>query len=358
METGQGGAPTRLQAVLHATLLALIVGWVLTIGKGIFVPIVFSILVVYMMVGLTKLLAKTPLIGAQLPLKVRYVLAIVVCSLVLGAMALLVLANVERLRLLAPQFQASLLSTIQALAVRFGVENEPTWATIRQIFLDRVSIQSLIGTTMASAGSIIGTFVVVGLYVTFLLVERQTLNVKIENVSTDPRQVARLRQIIANINARVGSYLALKGILGVALGVISWIILRLIGVEFAAFWGILIAMLNFVPYIGSVLSVALPVLLAVVQFGDFNTVLLVLVSLSVVQFVIGNFLDPFLMGNSLNLSPFVILVSLTVWSALWGIAGAFLAIPITAIMAIVFSEFDGTRGIAILLSRNGTLSTR
>ena len=80
-----------------------------------------------------------------------------------------------------------------------------------------------------------------------------------------------------------------------------------------------------------------------------------LVPLVVIQFVIGNFLDPYIMGNSLNLSPFTILVSLAVWSAMWGIAGAFLAVPITAIMAIVFSEFAGTRPIAVLLSRNGKL---
>jgi predicted PurR-regulated permease PerM len=61
------------------------------------------------------------------------------------------------------------------------------------------------------------------------------------------------------------------------------------------------------------------------------------------------------MGNSLNLSPFVILVSLAVWSALWGIPGAFLAVPITACMVLVFAEFSGTRPIAILLSRNGEI---
>ncbi len=77
--------------------------------------------------------------------------------------------------------------------------------------------------------------------------------------------------------------------------------------------------------------------------------------LAVAQFVIGNFLDPYVMSNSLNLSPFAILVSLTVWSALWGVAGAFLAVPITATMTIVLSEFAGTRPIAVLLSRDGRL---
>jgi predicted PurR-regulated permease PerM len=63
------------------------------------------------------------------------------------------------------------------------------------------------------------------------------------------------------------------------------------------------------------------------------------------------------MGNSLNLSPFVILVSITVWGALWGIPGAFLAVPITACMAMVCAEFEATRPIAVLLSRNGEVAT-
>ena len=91
------------------------------------------------------------------------------------------------------------------------------------------------------------------------------------------------------------------------------------------------------------------------QFADPGGVLALLVPLIVLQFVIGNFLDPYVMGSSLNLSPFAILVSLAVWSELWGVPGAFLAVPITAIITIVLSEFPGTRPIAVLLSRNGRL---
>ncbi len=93
--------------------------------------------------------------------------------------------------------------------------------------------------------------------------------------------------------------------------------------------------------------------MALVQFGDFGSALALLAALAVVQFVIGNFIDPYVMGNSLNLSPVAILASLTVWSGLWGIAGAFLAVPVTAIMVIVLSEFAGTRPVAVLLSRTG-----
>jgi predicted PurR-regulated permease PerM len=73
------------------------------------------------------------------------------------------------------------------------------------------------------------------------------------------------------------------------------------------------------------------------QFGDLGTVLALLVALSLCQVVIGFFLNPWLMGSSLNLSPFVILVSITVWGALRGIPGAFLAVPVTACMAMVIA---------------------
>jgi predicted PurR-regulated permease PerM len=91
------------------------------------------------------------------------------------------------------------------------------------------------------------------------------------------------------------------------------------------------------------------------QFADLNYVLLILLALSASQFLIGFFLDPYLMANSLNLSPFVILVSLAVWSALWGIAGAFLAVPITACIVLVCAEFEATRPLAVLLSRDGRI---
>jgi predicted PurR-regulated permease PerM len=107
--------------------------------------------------------------------------------------------------------------------------------------------------------------------------------------------------------------------------------------------------------VGSVLGVVFPVLMTIVQFEDPGTALSMLALLTALQFGIGNFLDPYVMGNSLNLSPFAILLSLAVWSELWGVPGAFLAVPITAILAIVVSEFAGTRPIAVLLSSNGRL---
>lgn len=96
-----------------------------------------------------------------------------------------------------------------------------------------------------------------------------------------------------------------------------------------------------------------PALMAALQFGGVWPGVMTGLALSVPQVAIGNFIDPWLMGRSVNLSPFVILASLVVWSTIWGVSGAILSVPITAILVIVLSEFQGTRPIAVLLSLDG-----
>jgi predicted PurR-regulated permease PerM len=346
---------TRLQVVVHGSILALIIGWVLHIGKDVIVPIVFSVLVVYVIVGLTRLMHSVPVLGRRLSIRVRHVLSALIFALVLGGVVYLVIANRDSVVALAPQYQESVLATIQKLAVLFRIETEPTWETLRQDLFATINVQSLLGSMVASASSILVTILAVALYASFLLIEQGSFAAKLANLSSNPRNVDRIRQITTDINARIGSYLALKALLSLLLGAASWGVMALFGLEFAAFWAALIAVLNFIPYIGSFLGVLFPAVMSIVQFADPGGVLALLVPLIVLQFVIGNFLDPYVMGSSLNLSPFAILVSLTAWSGLWGIPGAFLAVPITAIMAIVFSEFAGTRPIAVLLSRNGQL---
>ena len=343
----------RLRGLAFGTVLLVCVGWVLHVGKEIIVPAVFGAVVAYIVVGLADAFARLPGLGRRLPSRLRYLVSFVVIGLVGLLFAYLVMSNKERALALAPQYQQSLLAAIQRVAVFFGFETEPTWATLRRDLVAQLDLQRLFGSLLASVGSVVVTFVVVCLYATFLLLERRSFATKLANLSDDPARVARIREVIEAINRRIGSYLALKTLVSLLLGVSSYVVMRAFGLEFAALWAMLITLLNFVPYVGSVLGVVFPVLMAVVQFDDLGTLLTLLASLTALQFAIGNFLDPYLMGNSLNLSPFAILVSLAVWSELWGVPGAFLAVPITAIVTIVFSEFPGTRPIAVLLSRSG-----
>jgi predicted PurR-regulated permease PerM len=345
----------RLQAVFYGVFLAVLVGWVLYVGKSIFVPIVFSVMVAYVIVGMVRLQQRIPVLGPRLPTGLCYTLSILGIGLVIAAVVGLIVANVGVVVERLPEYQASLLSQVQRLAAAAGVEAEPTWQALQQDFLQSINLQGLIGSTVVSVTSMLASLVIVLLYVTFLLVEQRVFSRKVERLSDDPEDTRRIHGVVRDVNARIGTYLAMKTMINILLGLVSWIILEVMGVQFAAFWAVVIAMLNYVPYIGSFLGVIFPVALAVVQFGEAGPVIMLAVLLIVAQFVIGSLLDPWLMGSSLNLSPFAILTSLAIWSSLWGIAGAFLAVPMMAVLMIVLASFQGTRPIAVLISSNGDL---
>ena len=127
------------------------------------------------------------------------------------------------------------------------------------------------------------------------------------------------------------------------------------GVEHSIFWAFLIFLLNFIPNIGSVIAVFLPVVMTLIETESPGTALGLALALTAVQQLLGSFVEPRMMGSSLNISPFVVLVSLTVWGSMWGITGMFLCVPLTVVAMIIMAEFPNTRPIALMLSRDGNL---
>jgi predicted PurR-regulated permease PerM len=343
----------RFRALVYGTAFTVLLGWVLYVGREILVPIVFGVMVTYVVLGAARLLGRLPLLGPRLPVQVRYALS---SLLMLGALVLLgwlTVRSLDRLNAQVPHYQSRLVALVGRGSAWLGIESEPSWDSIRRTVRDHVELQKLAGAMLGGVGAVLGGMGVVGVYAAFLLVERRHFDAKLDGLSGDPERAARLRRVVTDINHRIGTYLALKTALSVLLGLASWLILAGLRVELAGFWALLIGLFNYAPYIGTVLGVALPALFAMLQFGDLRTTLIVAGALSVLQFLIGSLLDPYVMGSSLNLSPFAILVSLTVWTALWGIPGAFLAVPLTASLAMVLAEFEGTHALAILLSEKG-----
>ena len=209
----------RFQALVSGAVLALIIGWVLYIGKAVFVPVVFGVLVVYVIVGLTRLLQRIPLLGRVLPLQVRQALSVAVIAAGVTAVVYEVITYANNFLEHAPQYQESLLAAIQRGAVFFRIETEPTWATLRRDVLAQLDMQKLVGSTVASVSSLAASVVFMFLCAGFLLLEQRSFAAKVANITNDPRNAARIRGIVADINARIGSYLALKTFLSILLGV-------------------------------------------------------------------------------------------------------------------------------------------
>jgi predicted PurR-regulated permease PerM len=128
-----------------------------------------------------------------------------------------------------------------------------------------------------------------------------------------------------------------------------------VGVDFAGFWAVMVFFFFYVPTIGSILAIAAPALLTLVQFDHLTPFLIVLLVIGTIQVVMANVVEPAVMGRSLNLSPLVVIVSLMVWGTIWGVVGMFLCVPIMVVLLIVFAHFEATRPVAILLSADGRI---
>ncbi len=349
----------RFRNIVYGVALTLMIGWILYIGKNVFVPVISSVILAYIVTALAERIRLIPELGPLVPASIRFTISILVIAAIIGAFVYLIIANLNQLIALTPQYQARLLAFIQGLFTsfgeEFGVETEVTWETIRRDIFGGISLQSLVGSTVTSVSVIVGSMFVVFVYTGFALSERRLFERKLERLTDDPDDARRLSEIVSIINTRIGDYLVTKTLVNLILGLMSYALIAFMGLDFAAFFGVFIAIANYVPYIGSVIGVAVPVAIAVVQFGDITMILIALIGLSACQIIVGSLIEPNLMGRSLNLSPFVVLVALTSWGSLWGIAGALLSVPITAILVIILSEFDGTRPVAILLSQGGKI---
>jgi predicted PurR-regulated permease PerM len=160
----------------------------------------------------------------------------------------------------------------------------------------------------------------------------------------------QISSILGNIDDQVRQYLMTKTLISGATGVLTSLVLWILGVDFALLWGFLAFLLNFIPNIGSVISTLLPFSLSLLQFESLTIPVLVLALLGTIQVSMGNVVEPKVMSFSLNLSALVILISLIFWGWLWGIWGMILAVPFTATLKIVFENIEPLRPISVLMS--------
>jgi AI-2 transport protein TqsA len=194
-------------------------------------------------------------------------------------------------------------------------------------------------TALLSNGFLIVIFVV------FLLIGR----------NPHQRQIGIYAEIESTIRHYIATVTALSAVTGLLVGIVLWVM----GLHMALLFGLLAFLLNFIPNIGSIIAVLLPIPVAVTQFQDPWMVLAVVAVPGSIHMTIGNFIAPRLMGRGLELHPVTVLLALAFWGLLWGIVGMVLAVPIVAVLRIVLSRFTATRSIANLLAGElpGTVAT-
>ena len=198
---------------------------------------------------------------------------------------------------------------------------------------------------LTNASSTLATGLLVLLIVAFMLVEAPSLPPKLQAAfSVTSEGEEQLRQIFNSINR----YMLIKFITSLGTGICIWIWLRIFGIEYAVALAVAAVLFNFIPIVGNIFMAVPAVLIALVQ-ANFSTALLVTLGYVIVNGIIGNVVEPRLMGRELGISSVVVLLSLLFWGWVFGPIGLFLSVPLTMILAVALNASPHTRPIAIML---------
>ncbi|MFV0384652.1 AI-2E family transporter [Paracoccus sp. (in: a-proteobacteria)] len=219
--------------------------------------------------------------------------------------------------------------------------------------LSNFNITGWIRSLAGQASGIFSGSVLVILFVGFMFAEQVWFPLKVERLTGDPSRALHVRRIIGSIMHRVNRYLLVKAGVSAVTASAVWLIFTFAGLGLAGPIALLTFILNFIPSIGSIIATIIAAVLAFVLSGDTTLTLIIGLACTLVQFIIGNVLDPMLLGQTLRLSSFGIILSLAFWGAIWGMPGMFLAVPIMVALMIVCAHIPWLRPVAVLLSREG-----
>ena len=333
-----------------AILATISVFYVLVAGQAFLVPLAVSVMIWYVINALSRTYAKL-IPGINQPNILTTVVSLISIAAFIGFVVDMIQFNLVHVSAAAPQYKASF-----EVLVTKAVASFPSLELINFSKLSQgIEIGPVVLTLVGAFQSMLGSVFLVPIYVLFLMLEQGTFKQKIQTIFPDQNNHDSIMSILTHVQDDIQTYLWIKTVTSTLTGFISYFVLLAVGVDFAAFWAFTIFLLNFIPTIGSIIATLFPALLALIQFEAVTQFIIVLICVGSVQLMVGNFLEPKMMGNSLNVSPFVVMMSLTLWGSIWGVAGMFLSVPITVILLIVFAHSPKTRYLAILLSGDGDL---
>ena len=330
-------APSRRP--LLALLATVAVVWLVRAAASVLVPLAFALFLVVLFDPLRERLAAR--VPGRLAVGVTFLVAVALLAAFGWALTEILGDAITGLADYQPQLDA-LRDRARQLPV--GVP-------------DTDDLEGPLQAAVLSVWSVVGVVVLVYALFVLALAEVPHWGRKLRDRFDDPVSAEAVRTT-RRIARQVQRFVAVQAFTSVLTGVLTGLFCWALGLDVALLWGLLAGLLNFVPTLGSIVSVVPPALFALLQYGVGWQAPAVLVGLGLIQIVLGAYVDPKLQGRYLELSAFVVLVSITFWTWAWGVAGAFIAVPLTAALVVALAEFEGTEWVARLLTRDAPPADR
>lgn len=330
----------RVLIPLIGVLTLIAAGFVLKVAQAVILPLVIAWFLSYLLAPPVNFLARH-----RIPTAPAVAVVMVLLFGFLYLTGLFLYSRVLTFVAEYPKYADQLAQIITAVTDRYSL---PDWLALDTIDWKHETGQQLI----AFSGSFIsftGNLAMVLVFLIFMLLGKPYFGGKVQRAFPD-EQGKRVAKVTASIAKQISRYLYVKVILSTVSSVLVWIVLVIGKSDFPLSWAFLAFLLSFIPSIGIIIASIPPVLLALVQFyPNCWPAAGIAAALLVIHQIIGCLAEPKVMGDSLNLSPMVILLSLVFWGWLWGIPGALLAVPIAASIKIVCENIEILKPAAVLM---------
>lgn len=219
--------------------------------------------------------------------------------------------------------------------------------------IGQVSIPQLAGGVLSGLQGVVSSLFLMLIYFGFMLASRGRTARKIRNIAPDSERAQAIKTGMARVATDVETYVWVQTLTGLMLAATSGIIMVTVGLDNTLFWTIVLFLLSFIPVVGVTIGSVAPALFALLQFPTLWQAAVLFGGIQVAAFVVGNMVYPRMQADTQNIDPVATMLALSFWGFLWGIPGAFLAVPLTLILMIVCGEFQNTRWVAVLLSNDG-----
>jgi AI-2 transport protein TqsA len=307
------------------------IGTVLLYARSVLIPFVLAVFISLLI---------SPILDFQvLRLKIPRVFAItitlIIVLIILAVLFLAVSQAIQSIVSTAGRYSNSFVELTELILQKIKVWGfSPNQDKIVETLQNK--IPGFITNAFGTAFGLISGIFLVTIFVIFLLIGRNSRIVH--------------KGIYSDIDQQIRHYIIIKAIVSTVTGLLVWGSLALFKLELANVFGILAFLLNFIPSVGSIIATLLPIPIAVAQFENPWFIILVVGVPGIIQMVIGNGIEPRLMGKGLHLHPITVLLALSFWGLLWGVPGMFLAIPMTAVIRIILMKVDTLKPIGNLLA--------
>jgi predicted PurR-regulated permease PerM len=347
----------RANFFLLAFIACMLAGGVLKVTASVILPFTISVLLAFVMHPMVSFLEKR-----HIPQFVSVFMAAAPIVIGLYLVGMVLFSSGRTILTLYPKYESQLTHIYLAVADLFDLSYDEHLSFFENLW-GQLGVRTRIrNITFILSNSFIAflkdAFMVV-LFVVFLLVEASVFKEKI-NVAFENKHSGQISKISADVMVQVSRYLSTKFVISLVTGVVVAIGLSLAGLELPIVWGVIQFILNFIPNIGSIVVGVGASLFALLQFWpEPAPIIIVALIMLGANMIIGNVLEPKIMGDNLGLSPIMVLVSLMLWGWIWGFAGMILAVPMMVIIKIVCENIPVLEPLSILLgSRKAVLAKK